>query len=83
MNKIIFIVPVMMAILPGCGMVNKMNCMVNESTQAIQCNRRAVEMSTRAIRQNIQAVEDSNQAIAENRRQLDAINDSMKDMNQE
>lgn len=61
-------------LLPGCGKIEKMNRMVDESTQAIHCNRIAVEQSTCVIRQNIQIIEESNKAIEENRKHLESIN---------
>lgn len=60
--------------LPGCGKIEKMNRMVDESTQAIHCNRIAVEHSTATIRENIHYIEESNKAIEENRKHLESLN---------
>ncbi|MEC7839413.1 MAG: hypothetical protein VX777_05195 [Chlamydiota bacterium] len=83
MIRSLFIFPILALTLSSCGIVQKMNNMVDESTRAIHCNRQAVELSTRAIRRNIQAIEESNKAIAENKRQLDEINDSLSNMNED
>lgn len=61
----------MSAGLVGCGGIN-------ETFQALEYNRQAVDRSTCAIEENIQAIEAANRGIEENRRQLDAINEALK-----
>lgn len=57
--------------LSSCGIIN-------ETFDALECNRQAIEMSTEAICENIQAIEAANRSIEENRRQLDAINAELR-----
>jgi methyl-accepting chemotaxis protein len=56
--------------------------MINETINALEYNRQAVEDSTRAIEENRQAIEQANRGIEENRRQLDAINSTLKKANE-
>jgi hypothetical protein len=49
-----------------------------DTMKAMQNNRQAIECSTQAICENIQAIQDANRAIEENKRQLDAINETLK-----
>lgn len=69
-----FLMALLTVALPGCGKIERMNRMVDESTQAIHCNRVAIEHSTAVIRKNIQTIEESNKAIEENRKNLEALN---------
>lgn len=68
-NKII-LAPLLAALLSGCG--------VQETFDALESNRQAIEMSTQAIQENRRAIEAANQKIEENRRQLDEINQALK-----
>lgn len=56
----------------GCGTVEKMNRLVNESTCSINANADAIERSTEAVRRNAALVDASNRAIEENRRLLES-----------
>lgn len=58
--------------LTGCGTIQKMNRLVNESTCSIHANADAIERSTEAVKRNAALVEASNQAIAENHRLLES-----------
>jgi len=51
---------------------------INQSMQALECNRQAIDNSTQVICENIQAIQQANMSIAENKRQLDAINITLK-----
>jgi len=57
--------------LSGCTMIN-------ETFDALECNRQAIEMSTQAICENIQAIEEANRSIEANRIQIDKINSTLK-----
>jgi len=70
MKKNIVLIPCVGIILSSCG--------INDTFQALEANREAVDMSTYAIQENIQAVEAANRSIAENRRQLEEINKALK-----
>lgn len=74
MKAQLFLLAVLVTVLPGCSKIERMNRMVDESTQAIHCNRIAIEHSTAVIRENIHYIEESNKAIEENRRHLESIN---------
>lgn len=63
---------------PVIGMAISSCGTINETFNALECNRQAIDMSSAAIYQNIQAIEESNRSIEENRRQLDAINKTLK-----
>lgn len=69
-NEMILIVLASLS-LASCGKIN-------ESMQALECNRQAIDMSTQVIYQNVQAVQEANQSIDENRRRLDEINNTLK-----
>lgn len=51
--------------LPGC-----MTSMIEESTNAIHCNREAVERSTEVIRANAELIDGSTKAIEKNHEAL-------------
>lgn len=55
---------------------------INETFQAMEYNRQAIDNSTQTIEQNICAIEAANRAIEENVRQLEAINASLKKVNE-
>lgn len=57
--------------LTGCGGIQ-------QTFDALEDNRAAIDRSTCVIEQNIAAIEEANQKIEENRRQLEAINASLK-----
>ena len=66
-------------ILLAVGALGLCSCgQINESMQALECNRQAVDMSTQVICENIQAIQQANQSIEANRRQLDEINSTLK-----
>lgn len=71
MKKLLLLVPLVGVILSGCRMVD-------ETIDALENNREAVDMSTCAIEENIQAIEDANQRIEANRQQLDALNQTLE-----
>jgi len=56
----------------GCGTINRMNSLVNESTNSIYSNVDAVQSSTAAIRTNARLVDESTRTIVENKRLLEA-----------
>lgn len=76
MKKQLLLLPLLGISLTSCGAIN-------ETFQALECNRQAVEASTCAIYENAQAVEQSNMSIDENRRQLDAINKTLKEASEQ
>lgn len=53
--------------LSSCDTVDRMNCLVNQSTESIQANSEAVAYSSAVIQQNARLVTDSSQAIEANR----------------
>lgn len=61
--------------LTSCGKAN-------QTMQALECNRLAIERSTQVIYQNVQAIQHANQSIDENRRSLDEINNTLKQSTQ-
>lgn len=68
-----------MLLIPICGL-SLVSCgKINETFEALECNRQAVEMSSCAIYENIQAIEEANRSIEENKRQLDAINTTLSE----
>ena len=70
MKQMLILIPVL-GLATGCSMIN-------ETLSALENNRQAVEMSTQAINENIAAIQEANRGIAENRRQLEAINATLK-----
>lgn len=52
---------------------------MNETFDALECNREAIEMSSCAIYENMLAIEEATQAIEENKRQLEAINKTLSE----
>lgn len=71
MKKFMYLLPAIVIFLPSCNTIN-------QTMDALEQNRQAVEMSTQAINENVEAVEAANRSIEENRRQLDAINATLK-----
>lgn len=70
--KSIFLIPLCGIAITGCSKIN-------DTFDALECNRQAIEQSTCAIYQNAQAIEEANRSIEENRRQLDAINKTLSE----
>ncbi len=52
--------------------------MISDTMNSLEYNRQAIDASTQVILENTQAIEEANQGIAENRRQLDAINATLR-----
>lgn len=65
-----FFLPLSLLSLTACGTIDRMNCLVNQSTCSIQANAEAVQWSTCVIQQNAQLVEETNRVIEENHRLL-------------
>lgn len=72
MKKKMLLIPICGLAFAGCGKIN-------ETFDALECNRQAVEMSSCAIYENIQAIEEANRSIEENKHQLDAINKTLSE----
>ncbi len=70
MKKRLLIAPVLLLGLAGCGTAERMNCLINQSTESINWNRMAVERSTEIIRENGELIEQSNKVLEENSRKL-------------
>jgi len=64
------IIPALLFLSTGCGTMERMNHLVNQSTEAIHCNRMAVEKSTETIRKNAGHIDGSNRALKENHEAL-------------
>ncbi|NGX58402.1 MAG: hypothetical protein K940chlam3_01309, partial [Chlamydiae bacterium] len=45
----LILLPIISLSLSGCGTMEQMNRLIDESTESIQCNRIAVERSTEVI----------------------------------
>lgn len=76
MKKILFLLHVgLMSMglmsLCSCDTVNRMNCLVNQSTYAIYENAQAVQTSTAVVQQNRQIIEESTRALQANHRLLE------------
>ncbi len=71
MKPFLFFIPLLGVALSSCSMVN-------ESMQALQNNRDAIDMSTCAIDANTQAIEEANRGIEVNRQKLEQINNTLK-----
>jgi hypothetical protein len=69
MKKFLCLIPLLS--LTSCGTIN-------ETMQAMEANKQAIDMSTNAIEENRQAISEANRSIEENRRQLEAINKTLK-----
>lgn len=72
MRQSLLLIPIIGGALSGCGTVEKMNRLVNESTCSIDANTDAVQRSTQAVRRNAELVEASNRSIEENRKLLES-----------
>lgn len=66
MKKYLLLVPVL-GLFSGCNLIQ-------ETQDALETNRQAVDASSYAIEQNIQAIEQANRGIEENRQQLEKTN---------
>lgn len=71
MKKQLYLSPILVLLLSGCGMIN-------ETMWTLQRNRDAIDASTQAINDNAQAIEQANIKIEENRQQLESINKTLK-----
>lgn len=71
MKCYLYFLPVALLGLTGCGTIDKMNCLVNQSTMAIQANAEAVQLSTCVIQQNARLVEETNKVVQENQHLLE------------
>ena len=71
MKKQLLLIPLISISLSSCNTIN-------ETMNAMQRNREAIDTSTCVIMENSQAIEEANKGIEENRRQLDAINKTLK-----
>lgn len=76
MKKCSILLPFILLSLGGCATINRMNNLVNESSDSIQANREAVERSTAAIHRNARVVEASTRTIEENRRLIESASGS-------
>lgn len=72
MKKGLLLIPTLLTIVTSCGAVQ----MLDDTTDAINQNREAVEMSTQVIYQNANTIQGSNRAIDENRRRLEELSKS-------
>lgn len=73
MKKNLMLLPVLAVGLASCGTANQMICLIDQSTEAIHCNREAVESSTVVIDENAMIINASTETIKENGRRLQAI----------
>ncbi len=69
----ILMLPALLILTTSCGTIERMNCLVNQSTQSIHCNRMAVERSSEVIRDNGQLIDQSNEVLEQNRRALEKM----------
>jgi hypothetical protein len=76
MNKGAFLIPIVLLSLTSCGTINKLNCLVNASTDSIYQNAAWVEISTERIRENTRIINESTRAIEENQRHIEAMANS-------
>lgn len=60
--------------LTGCSVADRLNGLVNESTDSINHNRETVERSTEVINRNAQLINETNRVIAENRELIEKLN---------
>lgn len=67
MKKFLFLLPIGLVSLTSCGTINKMNYLVNESTNSIYENAQAVQESTAVIQRNQQIINASTRTLQENR----------------
>ena len=73
MKRFIFLLPCVLLCSASCSTINRLNCMINQSTWSIYANQEAVDRSTEVIRQNARLIEQSNRAIDENKRLLESM----------
>jgi methyl-accepting chemotaxis protein len=71
MKKLLLFLPLVTVALQGCSTIN-------ETLDALQRNREAIDRSTQVIDENREAIEAANRGIDENRRQLEEINKTLK-----
>lgn len=69
MKQKLFFLPIVTLGLTGCG-VTQFIQLIDESTEAIHCNRAAVESDTAAIDENIRIIHASTETVKENGRLL-------------
>jgi len=67
------LIPVLLVFATGCGTMEQMTHLINESTDSIHCNRMAVERSTEVIKENKGHIEGSSRAIEQNRQALESM----------
>ncbi len=70
MKKYLLLVPVL-GLFSGCNLIQ-------ETQDALETNRQAVDASTCAIQRNIEAIENANRGIEENRAQLQKTNEILR-----
>lgn len=58
--------------LSGCGTIDQLNYLVNESTASIQQNTSIIQQDTEVILINAALVNESTQALIQNQRSLEA-----------
>ncbi len=74
MKRYLALLPVALLGLTGCtSPIEQMTCLLYESTEAINCNREAVESSTRAICENVEVIQASTVVVKENEVQLRTV----------
>ena len=56
-----------------CSPIDRMNALINESTDSINSNSAAIQSSTEVIRQNKVLIDQSTQTIQENRKHLESM----------
>jgi hypothetical protein len=71
-KRSLIILPLALMTLTSCSTINQLNCLIYQSTDAINANREAVDDSTEVIRQNGALIRESTRALNENRRNLEA-----------
>lgn len=69
MKKLLFLLPLFA--LSGCGTIQELNDLVNESTYSIDQNTDQIDRSTEVIYRNGELIEASSRAIRENHKQLE------------
>ncbi len=72
MKKLLILMPIVLLTLASCGTIDRMNGLINQSTESIHCNREVIERSTETIRHNGELINQSTRALEEKRHQLDA-----------
>jgi len=67
------LIPVFLVLTTGCGTMERMTHLIEQSTQSIHYNRMAVERSTEVIKENSEHIQGSSHAIEQNRKALQSM----------